>query len=675
MDGDDSRSSTPGDGGNQSTAPPAQPGSAGELREDQIQNAVSFLSHPKVRGSPKASKVSFLQQKGLTEAEIDEAFRRVPETPVPALPTTTQQSNSTLSTISNHVAPQQQQHYPQHGAQPLPTQPEIRWSQVALGAGFAAASAYAVKSLVWPFVADKYTTWRGTSSTSIAPYNRNDDADLASSAAGSSSDVNAVADAIRAQTAELASSIEALKALIAGLDRQRPASPEDKVTASEIRQELHTIAASLNEIVASPRPGGVTAAGPSSLALETELSEIKNLLSEYLKTPRSGEHTPPGELSRTTPTPGSYSSAQDRPSSEAPSPIQLGDTNTTAVTTSGNTPNAFNLTTSSTTNPPIISNNTNIKNESGRHPASYMEVLEMLERGETPPGIRDDINDKAPNPEQPPPQSLMKPLPKPWEQRQQEHQDGDGGAGPLVSQNLITEDLIENGGDGDTINNGEDSNGVINLSPVVPDDALQRPGSGVVSISSPSPSPSRTNQPQQQHQLPGSGTNAASPLTAAGSKGATSIFEAATSSQGSPGVIAGRLSPSSNQRKAISGGVGGRGVGVAIPTSLFNEQYNNNATTMADGEENKHDGAVGPGMGGGLRPPRLTTTTPLFPDEGGLGRPTSRGWRPPPIPVPTLSPENTSYPAFGPGSKAGGGASGSGTSGSQSSLGADFAAA
>lgn len=299
----------------------------------------------------------------------------------------------------------------------------------------------------------------------------------------------------------------------------------------------------------------------------------------------------------------------------------------------------------------------------------------MLERGETPPGIRDDINDKPPNPEQPPPQSLMKPLPKPWEQRQQEHQDGDGGAGPLVSQNLITEDLIENGGDGDTINNGEDSNGVINLSPVVPDDALQRPGSGVVSISSPSPSPSRTNQPQQQHQLPGSGTNAASPLTAAGSKGATSIFEAATSSQGSPGVIAGRLSPSSNQRKAISGGVGGRGVGVAIPTSLFNEQYNNNATTMADGEENKHDGAVGPGMGGGLRPPRLTTTTPLFPDEGGLGRPTSRGWRPPPIPVPTLSPENTSYPAFGPGSKAGGGASGSGTSGSQSSLGADFAAA
>jgi hypothetical protein len=49
MDGDDLKPSTEGDGGNQSTAAPAQPAPANELREDQIQNAVSFLSHPKVR--------------------------------------------------------------------------------------------------------------------------------------------------------------------------------------------------------------------------------------------------------------------------------------------------------------------------------------------------------------------------------------------------------------------------------------------------------------------------------------------------------------------------------------------------------------------------------------------------------------------------------------------------
>lgn len=293
----------------------------------------------------------------------------------------------------------------------------------------------------------------------------------------------------------------------------------------------------------------------------------------------------------------------------------------------------------------------------------------MLERGETPPGIRDDINDKPPNPEQAPPQSMMKPLPKPWEQRQQKQEDGNGGGDVLygsgmapISQDFSTEALTENG------------SGAINLSPVLPDDALQSSGSAqAIPISSPSPSPSptRTNQQQQQRQqqLPGSGNNPASPLTAAGSKGATSIFEAATSSQGSPGVIAGRLSPSSDQRKGTNGDDGGgRGLGVAIPTSLFSEQYTENATSTTNGEEEKHDRAAGDG-----RPPRLTTTTPAFPDEGGLGRPTSRGWRPPPIPVPTLS-ENTSNPALGAGAL-GGGASGSATSGSQKSLGADFAAA
>lgn len=50
------------------------------IREDQVQNAVKFLSHPKVRGSPVMFmyRRSFLDKKGLTREEIDEAFRRVP---------------------------------------------------------------------------------------------------------------------------------------------------------------------------------------------------------------------------------------------------------------------------------------------------------------------------------------------------------------------------------------------------------------------------------------------------------------------------------------------------------------------------------------------------------------------------------------------------------------------
>lgn len=48
------------------------------IREEQVQNAVKFLSHPKVQGSPVIYRRSFLERKGLTKEEIDEAFRRVP---------------------------------------------------------------------------------------------------------------------------------------------------------------------------------------------------------------------------------------------------------------------------------------------------------------------------------------------------------------------------------------------------------------------------------------------------------------------------------------------------------------------------------------------------------------------------------------------------------------------
>jgi len=48
------------------------------IREDQVVNAVNFLSHSKVRGSPIVHRRTFLERKGLTGEEIDEAFRRVP---------------------------------------------------------------------------------------------------------------------------------------------------------------------------------------------------------------------------------------------------------------------------------------------------------------------------------------------------------------------------------------------------------------------------------------------------------------------------------------------------------------------------------------------------------------------------------------------------------------------
>lgn len=74
------------------------------MREDQVQNAVKFLSHPKVRGSPVMYRRSFLERKGLSKEEIDEAFRRVPDPP----PSASNNAQPSATVQATDVQPQVQ---------------------------------------------------------------------------------------------------------------------------------------------------------------------------------------------------------------------------------------------------------------------------------------------------------------------------------------------------------------------------------------------------------------------------------------------------------------------------------------------------------------------------------------------------------------------------------------
>ncbi|KAF9111857.1 peroxisomal membrane protein pex14 [Mortierella sp. AM989] len=62
-----------------------------ENREDILASAVKFLQDPKVQSSPLGKKVSFLESKGLTSQEIEEAMKRVngTATAVPVAPVST----------------------------------------------------------------------------------------------------------------------------------------------------------------------------------------------------------------------------------------------------------------------------------------------------------------------------------------------------------------------------------------------------------------------------------------------------------------------------------------------------------------------------------------------------------------------------------------------------------
>ncbi len=68
----------------------------------------------------------------------------------------------------------------------------------------------------------------------------------------------------------------------------------------------------------------------------------------------------------------------------------------------------------------------------------------MLEKGQTPPGIRTDILDEPPNPSAPPPGARMQPRPKPWERANGSSFSAQGSY-PVNSQRALSGSGLANG--------------------------------------------------------------------------------------------------------------------------------------------------------------------------------------------------------------------------------------
>jgi len=110
------------------------------IREEQVQNAMKFLSHPKVRTSPIIHRRSFLEKKGLTQEEIDEAFRRVPD-PSPNV-TTVEAATTNQASLQPHIPTGIPQHTPSPlgPATSMSQRYRFQWSHVILTVGILAAS-------------------------------------------------------------------------------------------------------------------------------------------------------------------------------------------------------------------------------------------------------------------------------------------------------------------------------------------------------------------------------------------------------------------------------------------------------------------------------------------------------------------------------------------------------
>eukprot|EP01023_Acetabularia_acetabulum_P012375 TRINITY_DN15805_c0_g2_i2.p1 TRINITY_DN15805_c0_g2~~TRINITY_DN15805_c0_g2_i2.p1 ORF type:complete len:341 (-),score=45.24 TRINITY_DN15805_c0_g2_i2:495-1517(-) len=111
------------------------------INEEKVENAVAFLLHPKVVGSPDNQKLIFLQRKGLNQAEIQEAFRRC------ELRVNQGQDSLAISSASL---------YNQHNYSLW-----ARSAQIAIGVGLVAGLAFALKQWVSPMLRKWVDQWSG----------------------------------------------------------------------------------------------------------------------------------------------------------------------------------------------------------------------------------------------------------------------------------------------------------------------------------------------------------------------------------------------------------------------------------------------------------------------------------------------------------------------------------
>lgn len=113
------------------------------LREDLISSAISFLSDPKVQSAPLAKKVSFLESKGMTSEEIEEAMARVngkstgASTSAPAAPPVLANGQPPVAggpVVTHAGAP----------PPPVPARPSYDWRDIFVAATLAGGISYGV---------------------------------------------------------------------------------------------------------------------------------------------------------------------------------------------------------------------------------------------------------------------------------------------------------------------------------------------------------------------------------------------------------------------------------------------------------------------------------------------------------------------------------------------------
>lgn len=321
------------------------------IREEQVQNAVKFLSHPKVRGSPVIYRRSFLERKGLSKEEIDEAFRRVPDPPptVSGAPSTDtsqdEQLNASLKT-QLQAPTQTPSANPANGAISKVgslARSQFHWTHALYAVGLLSVSGAATAVLFKNAIIPRLKSWirkvvldeedDPTRKTNLKPSLAEEAAAAAKAAAAAAADV-------------------------------AKASQEMLNSKSEEKRYFEEFMNLLGLQVQEMK------------SMSNSIQKLEGQSGNPVRNPSIEQEYDRGSFTR---------SKQINVNGKA-------DINSH----------------------PVNASSASMEPSSAPHSNAYMEIMAMIQRGEKPPNIR-EINDLPPNPNQPISNPRIAPRTKPWE--------------------------------------------------------------------------------------------------------------------------------------------------------------------------------------------------------------------------------------------------------------------
>ncbi|KAK8627389.1 hypothetical protein V6N13_135001 [Hibiscus sabdariffa] len=341
------------------------------MREELVEMAVKFLLNPTVGRSPVGQRRLFLEKKGLTGDEIDEAFRRVPDS-TSSVPFR-QDINSSQDVQLKSFASVHPQGAPQF-SQPLvesmltvsrPSQ--FSWSYAIVSIVLLIFSGAGTSMLLKKLFLPRLKSW-------IHKVVLEEDDDESRN-----SKQSLYKEAIKAAKAAAVASVDTAKASLQMLQSNKEEGRHFDVLLRRLGAhiaELRSMSITLQRLESARNASYKHTDQYSQRTSQNGLSNLSKTSVVHRDYPENF----PGQMKFRTSGVSNFDSSV-RPLSAPPRPSV------------------------------------------GQHPNSYMEIMAKIQRGEKPPGIK-DIDDSPPNPNQPLPNPQITPRLKPWEIARQQNSFG-----------------------------------------------------------------------------------------------------------------------------------------------------------------------------------------------------------------------------------------------------------